>query len=229
MKRISVILITLIFLNIFLTPLILGDSADNIGRAIDSQAEQLEGQIDDIESLTKEDIKWEYLSQEIQKIILKNKIIASIDKVLKKINFLFVAIFGQPYSLSLIFFTSTIIFFYIFWSFREILKNYSMFSEGTSDIIAFLLCVIMAQLKIYEKASELIFKFIFYNEGWLAWIRTAIIIAILIGLNYALRWGGTIQQKRREKMEKLKTKLATKTIQLTAKAVKPINEALRKK
>lgn len=214
MKRIGIFLAIAFLL---LAPTILGLEVGGIEGAIDKKAGEIEGRIEGIQELTKEDIKWEYLSQEIQKIMLKNKVIAFLDLIFQKLDFIFVALFGQHYEISLTLLVSIIIFFYVFMSFREIFKDYAVFSEGISDAIAFLMCVITAQFGIYQATSELMFKLIFYNEGWFAWVRAIIIILILIGLNYALRYGGEIQKKRREDLKKLKTELAHKKIQATGK------------
>ena len=124
--------------------------------------------------------KWDYLSQEWKKILLENKYTSALNSFFTKISFVFVFLFGQPYSLSLTLLFIIIFWFYFFLMFGGIFKNYSSFSPAISYVLAFALSVVASQQKIFEKLASFFIWLIFKDKPW--WLSLIFGIGILLCL-----------------------------------------------
>jgi hypothetical protein len=129
----------------------------------------------------KEKAKWEYLGEEWQKTLLKNKTIAKFDEIFKKLNILFVILLAQEYSLSL-----TLLFALMIWAFTWIsLNGYFQFIENEDHrILASLAATIaLAHLKVFNYLAAVGVKLVLYRkEGW--WTAISIILVIVAILFY---------------------------------------------
>ncbi|GEM_PF-2563774 len=148
--------------------------------------DDLEGsvkRVEDIEKkvkMTKEDYKWEVLSEKWQETLLKNPVIAKIDELFKKWNIFFVVFFGKNYSLSLTLLFIIIFWFYFWNQFYKIFSTFSTFSNSTSLLISLSMVIILAQINFFDFFSELLFKFIFYRQGKWGWFWYFISVGVII-------------------------------------------------
>ena len=168
------------------------------------------------ETKNKAETKWDYLGQEWKAILLKNKFISTIDNLLKKINIIFVVLFGQPYSISFTLFFTITLWFIFFIIFSKALNFYSVFSEGTSAVISLAFTTIFAQLQILRKISNLFGLLIFSDKPW--WISIILTVLLIIIFVTLIRLYSSylktikkhkeeIEEKREKQKEKLDRKL----------------------
>jgi len=138
--------------------------------------------VSDIEQTKKaiEEQKWDYLSNEWNKIVLNNPIIAKINEFLGTpvISFIFKLLFAQPYSLSLNLFWIIILWLYLAFGLRSYLNTLEVFDKSINWLISFGNIVILAHLGVLKWFVEWI--------GWLIlsqtalWLRLLIILGIII-------------------------------------------------
>lgn len=175
------------------------------------------------ENLTDKE-KREYLFSELKKIALKNKYISTIDSFFKKISFVFVVLFGEPYTLSGILLLIVILWFYFFFKFSSILKNFSAFSQAISWIMGFAITVIMAQTKILRKISEFFIWIIFYNETTWWRLLAAVIIFGALAIIYVI--SSMFEEKYKKEKEKKEKEDGLRKIKEGAKTSEAIIEAI---
>ncbi len=181
---------------------------DDFAGKIDETTGKIEETGDKVQEFSREDYKWEVLSERWKEMLLKNPIVSNLDELFKKGNIVFVILFGRDYSLSSTLIFLIIIWFYFFSQFGKIIGTFSTFSSGTSVVIALGMTIILAQMKFFDWASEMIFKFIFYREGAWGWLWSLIFIGVVIlfamGLGQfftSLRRFSKEMKEKREKQE----------------------------
>ncbi len=135
---------------------------------LESGVDSVKNNAEAVKSFTEKD-KWDYLSEQWKELLLKSKVISSVDSFFKKINFIFFLLLGRNYELSLTLFFSLILWIFFFISIGKIMYTFSAFSPKVSYIIAFLFAVILGHVKVYDGISLVIFKIIFYKEGIWGW------------------------------------------------------------
>ena len=157
--------------------------------------------------------KWQYLSQEWPKIILKNKYIAPIDSFFHTISPLFFILFAKEYSLSLTLIITIVLWFYFLFFFYEIFKDFSSFSKSVSLGISFLMIIIIAHLKILENISYFFIKLAFGERVWYYSIIIWLVIIIILVIAYKLeKITGKSIRERREEMKKIMKEAEEKSI-----------------
>lgn len=206
MKKIGVLFSVILLFGLF-SNFVYAQDLSGIEEGLESAEEKL----DKAREFTEED-KWDYLSKEWKNILLKNKIVSVIDSFCKKINFVFVALFGEGYDLSLTLFFIIILWFYFFFKLSEILTDYSTFSSAVAAVIGFGLVLILAQLKVLRQIVELFGWFVFSQEAW--WLRLIIFIVIVFILIFLYKLSSQVGQsfkehsdESREEMEKTEEKI----------------------
>lgn len=150
------------------------DQMENISDRIDHTGRK-------ITEISRENVKWDYLGVQWQELLLKNEVISTMDRFLKKGNIVFVVLFGRDYSLSLTLFFLILIWIYFWSQLNKMLSLVSTFSSITSRLISLALTVMFAQTGFFDWISQTIFKLAFYREGgWgLVW-SIGIFIAVLL-------------------------------------------------
>jgi len=205
-KSIVLFLFLILFLNLFIVPTIKAETSPisdtSIGEVnpetgLPVEFEKIRGIG---ENLTDKE-KREYLFSELKNMSLKNKYIAAMDSFFKKISFVFLVLFGEPYTLSGVLLLIIILWFYFFFKFSSILKNFSTFSPSISWIMGFAITVIMAQTKILRKIAEFFIWIIFYKEATLWRLLVAIIIFGALAIIYVIssRFEKIYKKKKEEK------------------------------
>ncbi len=169
-----------------------------------------------VQDFTEED-KWEYLAQEWKNLLLKNKYISEVDTFLRRFSFVFVFLFGQPYDFSASLFILVYLWLIILLIFFDVFVTYSAFSKGVSYVFAIALNVILAQVGIYRRLSDLVFKTIFYGEGVWRWVSLAVFIIslvfILLFIKIILRKVRMEKKTGAEQEQKLHQKVLKETVQ----------------
>jgi len=202
MKKIILFPSICIFLILLLGIISSVEKLDEVKESVDEKMEKVEGVKESIEEK-----KWDYLSEQWNKILLKNKFVSGIDGFFKKINIVFVVLFGENYALSLTLFFVVVLWIFFFINFNIIFRDYSIFSSGISLTLAFFLAIILAQFGFYKILSEIIFKLIFFKEGiwgWFWFFAVLIIIGFLISLNKTI---GKQMKGKKEQYEKERAKV----------------------
>ncbi len=184
--------------------------AQGLEEGLEGIGEQLEEGIGKAEDI-KEDIeqkRWDYLGEEWKKILLENRFVSAMDSFLKKIDIVFVVLFGEHYSLSLVLLSIILLWFYLFLKMSEILTDYSSFSSTTSMVIGFVLTIILAQFKILRAIIEFFAWLIFWKESnvW-RFVILFIIVVGMIGIYYLSSYMGEIHKKKKEEEEKQQEKI----------------------
>ncbi len=212
-RGILIILAFLLILNIFIISVNaqLSDSGLPAGTEGDVQKIQnlSEKAAKTAEELTDEESR-EYLFQQWKEILLKKPVIVKIDSFLQKISIVFVILFGEPYSLSGILLIMIILWVYFLFTFSEILRDFSPFSEGIGWLIGIGLTIVMAQTKVLKNVTELLIWLIFYKKEWYFNLIIGIIIIGALFLIYYLSSSfGKVkkEQKKKEKEEIHQAKL----------------------
>jgi len=184
---------------------------------------------------TVEERRWEYLGNQWQEILLKNKYLSLLDNTFKKFNFVFFFLFGKDYSLSLALLFIVMLWLFFGVMFYKVMKDFSPFSEPVSFVISLVFTVILSHLKVYSFLSSLIFKIIFFKQGVWAWTSTAIVILvyfiILIYLERIIYVVGRRFKKSKEEKEKWDEKferqLFRKRVEGIEGAFDSVEESLR--
>jgi len=163
--------------------------------------------------------KWEYIGKEWQAMLLKNPGVAAVDSFLKKIDIVFVILFGRHYAISITLLIVIFLWIWFFLEFNKMLENFSMFSGGVSLGIAAALTIIFAQFQGLVKITEFFGWLIFSNKS-LAW---NIIITAIIVLTMVVIYGLTVmlQKKsvgRKKKKEEEQARVDREIIHRTAQA-----------
>ncbi len=151
-----------------------------------NSVEQAKEKVETFTSQT-EDSKWNYIGGEMKKVLLKNRIVVSMDSFLKRINFLFLGAFGMNYDLSFTLFVTVLLWSFFFFAFYTIFADYSSFNKGICFILAFCIATLSSHIKIYSEISELIFQVIFYKSGAWSWLWTIGFILIFFIVGATLR------------------------------------------
>lgn len=165
------------------------------------------------EKLTDEEARRQYLSQEWKEILLKNKIVATLDSFFTKNSIVFRILFGMPYSLSL-----TLFFVIVFWLFiaigtADLTRKGLGILEGVAYILGIVSAVILAQLQILKGLSTFLIKFIFYPEAaWARFIVFVLVIAILIIIYYFKSALSQALEQRRKKLKEEETEQKQKEL-----------------
>jgi len=180
------ILIIFVFLfSVFTLSFILAQNPlDGFVQQIDNVTGRVENTAEKVERLSREEVKWLELGARWKEMLLKNPVVFEIDNLFKKGNIIFVVLFGRDYSLSLTLFFLIILWLYFWSQFNKIIGTFSSFSSGTSIVISLGMTIILAQLKFFDWASEILFKLIFFREdvwGWI-WAIGGFLVVIFVGM-----------------------------------------------
>lgn len=202
MKKIILFSSICIFLILFLGIISSVEKLNEVKEAVDTKIESVEDVKESIEEK-----KWDYLSEQWDKILLKNKFVSGIDNFFKKINIVFIVLFGENYSLSLTLFFVIVLWLFFFINFNIIFRDYSIFSEGISLSLSFCLTIILAQFKFYRLFSEIIFKLIFFKEGIWGWIWFFVFLVFFVFLISLNKTIGKQKKEQKEHYEKEREKM----------------------
>jgi len=130
---------------------------------------------------------WNDLMETWKQNFLSSEIISEINNFFTNINIVFLVLFGESYSLSLLLYF--VIFLWIFFLIKiSGALSATLFSKGVSFLISFGLTIILAQLNLFSAISGFFVKLISMPET--PWIG----ILIFVGINVFLVFIGMIEK-----------------------------------
>lgn len=147
--------------------------------------------------------KWEYLSAKWNQTLMGNKYVRAVDGFLNKIDFVFIVLLGQDYSLSFNFFMPLFLWFIFWYVLYDLFKDFSSFSKRTALFISLGLTIIIGQLGILRLTSEGIFRIMFYKSGWWPFISTVLLVIVLVLIIGVLGLLGKQNRARKKKFDEM--------------------------
>lgn len=133
--------------------------------------------IQDIPQTTQE-IKETYLKQSWIELIEKNKYLGPVHNFLLKLSPVFLVLFGENYSISLVLLMVMCLWFYVAMELTSVLGSFQVLNAWASTGIACLISIILAQVGAYRALITLIGNIVYSKELW--WMRLLIILAFVI-------------------------------------------------
>lgn len=195
-KRVAVVYLLAVLI------LSVGVFAQSIQQQIDSGTKSLEEGKAFIE-----DKKWEYISQEWEKIVLQHPVFGKIHTALQKTSPLFIFFFGQPYALSLTLVFAILIWIFFANTFANVFRAYSPLSAVSSYAVGVCMAIISAHLGFYSKIATVMFKILFYKEGVWRWVIFGVMLVVYVLIILYIRSLGEgfhkLIKERKEKMKKI--------------------------
>jgi hypothetical protein len=151
---------------------------------------------------------WNDLMESWKQKVLSSEIVSGINNFFVEINIVFVILFGQDYSLSLLLYFVIILWIFFLLKISNALRMTSIFSKGVSLIISFGLTIVLAQLNLFSAISGFFVKLISMPET--PWIGILIFVGIHIGLIFLGTVGTLVEKKvmaNKKLLEEEKAKL----------------------
>jgi hypothetical protein len=154
MKKSLVFVLLLIFFIGFVIPLVIAqDIQQNLEENVEGNIKKIENipdKIREYSSTDKWEEKWDYLGDGWQKLLLKNKFIAKVDKFLSNFSLVFSILFAKPYSISLLLFGVIFLWMFFLFNFVDLLEASGFFKGGYKWGGGILISVILAQVGFFE-------------------------------------------------------------------------------
>jgi len=189
-------ILTILLISLLLISIILAEQ-----NPYPQELEELD-KIQDISNIVTNEAQRESLIERIQHTLIENKIISKLNSVLTSISSIFLILFANNYSFSLFFLLITIIWFYLFFKFSEIINNFTPFSNITSIILGLLITILTAHLGIINLITNFIIWFITSKDAFwyqiTALIGTIIILFLIYYITSKLSKGYKENKKKSE-------------------------------
>jgi hypothetical protein len=130
-------------------------------------------------------VKWDYLQKEWKTILLSNPVFAKIDGVFTKVSFLFVLLFGEPYSISLILLLVIILWLVFAFLIKNILKSTIDFNLFVDYAIGFGVAIIFAQIGLFRVLVNSFLTLVFAQNLWFGRLMISLVFTgVILGLFY---------------------------------------------
>ena len=214
MKKSNILLLAICIFAILLSNLIFVSAQDSLERVaeiagVDSEEvkdldpSNLQGNIEGVKNKTLS--KWGYLGEEWKKLFLRNKVVASIDGFLQKLDKLFFILMREHYSFSLEFFVLLVLWLVFGSRFGEFFSEFLNFNEWGKFFVWLLsgsaFSVLMSYLSIYQFIIYLPTSEYFKNVVWwlgiLLWVLFIFILIVLYYLSGTLKaWALKMKEKK---------------------------------
>ncbi len=213
MKRLFVFLLLIGVLFSFVSGE-LGDSGEQLQGTLENVSNTVDKTRDVIDNQ-----KFDSLGAQWQELLLKNRIIGSIDEILTLIDPLFVVLFARHYSFSV-----TLFFAFLMWLFTLIWATQAaralVRSEFFQPLMGLIFTVLLAHLQIFNKLSEVAFKILFYKSSplWSFMIFILLIVLLVVYL-YAGRILAKYLKQARNLREQRELQQNVKNLETKDKAV----------
>jgi len=168
---------------------------------------------------TVEEERWNYISERWKEVLLKNKFISFIDNFFRKVNIVFVVLFGQSYDLSIILFFIFILWIFFTLNFWNVIGNFTPLSKNTSIVVAIVLSILLAQLNFLNLIATFAVNIIFVGGTVSKWIRGVGSFLFLIIIWTVVIAIAKIQRERIKNKEELKQVLNQKILDQSVKGI----------
>ncbi len=160
--------------------------------------------VEQLRNFTEEN-KWDYLSQQWKVLFLKNPMISSTDSFFRKINIVFVILFGRNYDLSFELFFAIALWVMTFL----MMPRYLLFlkEEWMRWLGSLAIVVGLANAQLFNFISAGLFKIVFFRYEWY-WkmFSVLVLLVILVAYRIFLKYFGQIIKKNQEKKKELEAK-----------------------
>ena len=213
------ILIFLITFNLFSVV-----NAQSIG-SLDEGLEGVGDAKDKIETYTEKSYwgeKWDYLGREWKTILLKNKIVLTIDKICTKISFLFLILFAMPYEMSMILFGVMVLWLFAWAIIFDGIKYSGIVNKGSALILSVLAVIALAHIGLFEGIVVFLIRFISLPES--AWARAILFFGIIFMMIFFKKFSEFFGKYLKAKREKDAKKLEDLNRTILGKLVKNLIE-----
>ena len=199
MKKSVYLLLIVLLLGIFSRIIVI--SAD-LESDLQGQVEDLEQKKETIEEYG-EKAKWDYLSQEWKKILLKNEIVIFFDTLFTKISFVFKILFGMDYSLSLVLLGVIFLWLVVFLDVGNVVKSSGFLNEILAYPLSAILAILLAQLHIFEIILTIFGEFFsFITSPWFGVVIFLIFLIIVFILHKFMNIISKNLEAKREEIAK---------------------------
>jgi hypothetical protein len=200
------------------------EDLEKSAESIEKNTEKLEEGIEKAQDLDKYG-RWDYLGPEIQKMVMENRYVDYFfneqDGLFFKADIVFVILFGEHYSFSIGLVVLIILWFYIFIQLSGVLRDFSMFSNGTSIIIGLGLTTAFAQFNLLSLIVQGLGWLIASPDAW--WVRSLVGLAIVLFFILFIRARialGKIEKQIKEKEAETREKINRHYLDMTVEAIK---------
>ena len=200
MKKVSVLIFILICLLLFGNLILGANLVDNVGSGV-QKVEDTTNKIEDLKNT-----KWDYLGTEWKTILLKNKIISTIDSSLQKISLVFEILIHEPYLFSLRFFIILFLWLFVFFNLSKLLGE-SFFEGGISYVAGFIIVIILAYLGSFNSLYLFLVGIVNLFSGGVVYLVILLIFIIFIIIQILIRYFERSLRLDRKKQEKEEEKL----------------------
>lgn len=219
MKKIGVVfLCLLLFVNLIsiISSQDLQDSLEGVQDKVDNTRDKVE----DVKDMD----KWEYLSQEWDKILREKESFAPFIEMYDSLRPVFSPFFkysiGVELELSFLFFLSLILGIALLVNFYRIFHNFSTFTDNIARVISIAMILVLGNFGFIKMFSEWIIKTIEILTSW--WVKLLAVFVVYVVLILASIFSKEIEQffknlkKRREKtkeeLKKMETEFARQNL-----------------
>lgn len=185
-----------------------------------------------------EEEKYKLLADKWKEILLKNRFLSAVDGFFRKINFVFFILFGEDYDFTFNFLLLVVVWAIYLVFLNDIFGSFSPTSKGISFAIVVGFNIILAQIGHIAWFSNLIFRFFFFDSGFLffnseeysaifgIWKWIGPIVAILIFI-LIIASGKVVKKntnKRKMEVAKIKEETHRKILEEEAEAILDASE-----
>lgn len=174
-------------------------------------------------NLTDNDINEKYITAELKRIILKNKVVNVFDQLFKEISFVFLIFLGIPYSFSFQFLIALIFFIILFIKLPIIIENSYKMPTGISYLLSLVILGLLGQIKFFKVISGGLSKMILSADNLMYLIIfvgvTITVMAIIYVIeSYLARYMIEQKEKKNKESEELNREILDKTVKKIIKA-----------
>ncbi|MBM3232944.1 hypothetical protein FJZ18_02130 [Candidatus Pacearchaeota archaeon] len=168
-----------------------------------------------------QDIRDKYLPQEWSEILSKNKFIGPVHNTFVANPLIFRIVFGDPYSLSLVFLIIIILWVFIGVKSGQLFEASGILKGAPSIIAGFVFSILLAQTTIIRNISKITLDLVFKAENWaLQLIIALLFFVVLFIISYIMSISEKALKERRKAKKEQKLDEKTEEIEALEKGLK---------
>jgi hypothetical protein len=130
--------------------------------------DEIKRNVDDLSDADRWREKWEFLGSRWKETLLRNPAISFFDSLFTQLSFVFLVIFGVPYSLSLMLLAVMTLWVLVFIFAADLIKGWGVIGEGVWPYVGgIVVAIALALAKVYENLIILVTRLVLSPEYWL--------------------------------------------------------------